>query len=520
VTENEGGYKMNSDLILRMEGVSKAFPGVKALSNVDFSLCRGEVHALMGENGAGKSTLIKVLTGVYKKDSGIMKLNGEAIEPKTPQEAQKLGLSTVYQEVNLCLNLSVAENIFIGRPPKKWGLIDWKKMYKRSEEVLARLDLYIDVKQQLSSYSVAIQQMVAIARAVDISSGVLILDEPTSSLDKYEVQQLFNVMNKLKDEGMAICFVSHFLDQIYEISDRITVLRNGALVGEYRTLELPRTQLVSHMIGREWNPHELDSIKSEDAKTEEVFLSTSGLSKKGKVNPIDLSIHKGEILGLAGLLGSGRTEIARLLFGIDKADHGVVTINNDHFASMFPKKAIQNGIGFCPEDRKVEGIASELTIRENIALAIQAKRGYFPMMSVKQQRKIAEEYIEILNIKTPSAEQRIDNLSGGNQQKVILARWLATEPKLLILDEPTRGIDVNSKMEIRKLILRLAGKGISILIISAELEEMVSCCDRIIVLRDRLKIGEVSGADMSENKIMQMIAEGATLYDKTDRMGA
>lgn len=511
---------MNSDLILRMEAVSKSFPGVKALSNVNFSLRRGEIHALMGENGAGKSTLIKVLTGVYKKDAGSMKLQGEEIEPKTPLEAQQLGLSTVYQEVNLCLNLSVAENIFIGRPPKKWGVIDWKTMNKRSEEILARLDLFIDVKQQLSSYSVAIQQMVAIARAVDISSGVLILDEPTSSLDKYEVQQLFGVMNKLKDEGMAICFVSHFLDQIYEISDRITVLRNGSLVGEYLTQELPRTQLVSHMIGREWNPTELESVKSEKGKTAEVFLSTSGLSKKGKVNPIDLSIRKGEVLGLAGLLGSGRTEIARLLFGIDKADNGVLTIGAEQFSSMYPKQAIQHGLGFCPEDRKVEGIAGELTIRENIALAIQAKRGYFPMLSVKQQKKIAQEYIEILSIKTPSTEQRIDNLSGGNQQKVILARWLATEPSLLILDEPTRGIDVNSKMEIRKLILRLAGKGISILIISAELEEMVSCCDRIIVLRDRLKIGEVTGSEMNENQIMQMIAEGEKVYGKDGRMGA
>jgi monosaccharide-transporting ATPase len=387
---------MESSHILRMEGVNKTFPGVRALSDVNFSLQRGEIHALMGENGAGKSTLIKVLTGVYKKDSGTMELNGVEITPKSPQEAQSLGISTVYQEVNLCPNLSVAENIFIGRPPKKWGRIDWVTMNKRSEEILSRLELYIDVKQQLSSYSVAIQQMVAIARAVDISSGVLILDEPTSSLDKNEVAQLFKVMSKLRDEGMGIVFVTHFLDQVYEISDRITVLRNGMLVGEYLTEKLPRTQLVSHMIGREWNPSELNSVKTEEGKTDEVFLAVQSLSKKGKVNPIDLQIHRGEVLGLAGLLGSGRTEIARLLFGIDKADEGAFMFGSKEFSAMYPKRAIEQGIGFCPEDRKIEGISGELTIRENIVLALQAKRGYFHMLSVREQKKIAQEYIEIL----------------------------------------------------------------------------------------------------------------------------
>lgn len=511
---------MSSDVILQLEGISKEFPGVKALSDVSFSLRKGEIHALMGENGAGKSTLIKVLTGVHSRDSGTARLNGKEIAPKSPLDAQQLGISTVYQEVNLCPNISVAENIFIGRQPRKWGIIDWETMNKRSEELLERLDLFIDVKQQLSEFSVAIQQMVAIARAVDISSGVLILDEPTSSLDANEVKQLFSIMRKLKEQGMGIIFITHFLDQVYEVTDRITVLRNGTLVGEYKTEELTKTALVSHMIGREWNPEELSKDKEKKQLQSDVILEAKGLSKQGSIHPFDLKIRKGEVLGLAGLLGSGRTEIARLIFGIDKSDTGVMMIDQEQMTAMYPQKSIQNGLGFCPEDRKVEGIVGELSIRENIALALQAKSGLFPYISLKKQKELAQHYIELLKIKTPSMEQRIDLLSGGNQQKVILARWLATEPKLLILDEPTRGIDVGSKTEIRKLILQLAASGISILIISAELEEMVSCCDRIMVLRDRYPIGEVSGADMAENRIMQMIAEGAELYGKSSSLGA
>ncbi|MBU5671646.1 sugar ABC transporter ATP-binding protein [Paenibacillus brevis] len=505
---------MDSDILLRMEGIRKEFPGVVALSNVDFCLRKGEIHALMGENGAGKSTLIKVLTGVHKEDAGTIKLRGREIHPRSPLEAQQLGISTVYQEVNLCPNLSVAENIYIGRQPRKRGMIDWNAMHRLSEELLARLDLHLDVKQQLSLYSVAVQQMVAIARAVDISSGILILDEPTSSLDTNEVKQLFSVMRKLKDEGMGILFVTHFLDQVYEISDRITVLRNGLLVGEYETKQLPRTQLVSHMIGREWNPGEMALEKSERGEQTGIFLEAKGLGKKGSIETFDLKIHEGEVVGLAGLLGSGRTEVARLLFGIDKSDSGVMELYGEKLAAIYPQKAIRSGMGFCPEDRKAEGIVGELTIRENITLALQAKHGLFPYIPVSKQKEIAEKYIDLLKIKTPSTEQRIDNLSGGNQQKVILARWLATGPKLLILDEPTRGIDVGSKAEIRKLIFELAAIGISILIISAELEELVNSCDRVIVLRDRVQIGEVSGMEMNESRIMQMIAEGGERYEE------
>ncbi|MEK3890817.1 sugar ABC transporter ATP-binding protein [Bacillus sp. FSL K6-3431] len=499
---------MQEEIVLTAQGISKAFPGVQALNNVNFTLKRGEIHTLMGENGAGKSTLIKVLTGVYGADEGRIDLNGSRIEPKTPQEAQKLGVSTVYQEVNLCPNLSVAENIYIGREILKKGRINWGAIYERSSLLLKRLNLNIDVRKQLSFYSIAIQQMVAIARAVDISSGVLILDEPTSSLDNNEVAQLFAVMRKLKSEGLGIIFVSHFLDQVYGISDTITVLRNGELIGEYPIQELPRKLLVSKMIGRDIVDQNYTNVKANNINEQGIFLKTNDLGRKGSIESMDLTIRKGEIIGLAGLLGSGRSETAKLIFGIDKSDHGSMEIASESFQSMLPKKAIKKGIGFCPEDRKVEGVVGELSIRENIILAKQASKGFFTYISMKEQKKIAQKYIDLLRIKTPNMEERIDNLSGGNQQKVILSRWLATNPKLLILDEPTRGIDVGSKSEIRKLIMDLANEGIAILIISAELVEMVEMCDRITVLRDRQQIGVVSGESMTEKNIMDMIAEG------------
>lgn len=510
---------MSEEILLQMKNMTKTFPGVKALNGVDFALRRGEVHALMGENGAGKSTLIKVLTGVYEMDEGEAYLGGRKLNISSPQEAQNEGISTVYQEVNLCANLTVAENIYIGRLPRTRGAVDWKRMNKGSEQLLARLNLFIDVKQPLSVYSVAIQQMIAIARAVDMSSGVLILDEPTSSLDKQEVKQLFAVMNKLRSEGMGIVFVTHFLDQVYEITDRITVLRNGSFVGEYRTEELPKSSLVSKMIGREWTEQERAPGSGRELPEAETFLSVKEISRKGSIEPVSMKIRKGEIVGIAGLLGSGRTELAKLIFGIDKADQGVITIGSDTFSAMYPKAAIRKGLGFCPEDRKEAGIVGELTIRENIALALQAKKGLFSYIPLRRQQELAAKFIELLRIKTPGMEQRLDHLSGGNQQKVILARWLATEPDLLILDEPTRGIDVGSKGEIRSLIQRLAGQGISILMISSELQEMIECCGRIVVLRDRVQIGEVSGADMNEHHIMNLIAEGAVRHDSTQTAG-
>ena len=499
--------------LLEMKGICKTFPGVKALSNVNFRLYRGEVHGLMGENGAGKSTLIKVLTGVYKLDEGEILLDGIRVEATSPQHAQMMGISTVYQEINLCPNLTVAENIFIGREPMKHGRIDWKEMNKRAELVLGRLNIYIDVTRLLSTYSIAVQQMVAIARAVDISAKVLILDEPTSSLDAAETEQLFKVMRKLKSEGYAIIFVTHFLDQVYEISDRITILRNGELVGEYKTESLPKVELIAKMIGKELA--ELDYLPGEKksacgGKERRLLLSARGVGRRGTIAPFDLDIYEGEILGLAGLLGSGRTETARLLFGADRADEGEVELEGKKMSSMTPRSAIGHRIAFCPEDRKEEGIIGDLTVRENIILALQARKGWFRYIGRKEQEEIADKFIKALNISTPGSEQLVKNLSGGNQQKVILARWLATDPKILILDEPTRCIDIGAKAEIQKIILSLCKAGLGILFISSEMDEVLRCSHRIAVLRDRVKIAELTGDEMDEQVIMHTIARGHT----------
>nr|WP_244535158.1 sugar ABC transporter ATP-binding protein [Gracilibacillus kekensis] len=493
-----------------MENIVKEFPGVRALSNVQLSLYPGEVHALMGENGAGKSTLIKVLTGVYSIDNGSVVLDGKTVHIKNPQDAQEKGISTVYQEVNLCTNLSVTENIFIGREIKKHGRLAWKEMHKRAEALLASLQLKIDVTKLLSSYSVAIQQMVAIARALNVSAQILILDEPTSSLDRDEVKQLFSVIRKLKKDGLAIVFVSHFLDQIYEITDRLTVLRNGEWIGEYMTEELDRVDLVSKMIGKELQ--ELEAVTknvSHESAERETFLTADQVGLKGKIHPFNFDLKKGEIVGFAGLLGSGRTEIARLLFGADKADQGTIKIKGEKLNFSSPRQAIVNNIGFCSEDRKAEGIIPELTVRENIILAIQSVNGWFRYISKTKQTKIADEYIELLNISPANPEQLIKNLSGGNQQKVMLARWLVTDPELLILDEPTRGIDIGAKTEIMKLMTELSQKNKAILFISSELEEILRTSHRIAVLRDRKKVSEYQNQKgLTQQELMKEMAGG------------
>ena len=496
--------------VLVMEGISKAFPGVQALDNVNFTLQKGEIHCLVGENGAGKSTLIKVLTGVDKPDSGTITLDGNEIHVKSPQHAQSLGISTVYQEINLCTNLTVAENILIGWEPHNKGGIDWAKMNIQAAEILQRLlGINIDVTRTLGSYTVAIQQMVAIARALEIASAkILILDEPTSSLDIQETQQLFKVMRKLKDEGVGIVFITHFIGQVYEISDRITVLRNGKLVGTFDTASLPRIELIAKMIGRSLAEFdEMTKIKLESSKhiESEAVLEARGLSRIGAISPFDLDLHAGEVVGLAGLLGSGRTETAGLLFGSDRPDMGSVKINGKLVKDHSPLGSIKRGVALCPEDRKAEGIVDDLTVRENIVLAIQANQGWFKHLSLQEQYEIADKYIELLKIATPSADQPVKNLSGGNQQKVILARWLATNPQVLILDEPTRGIDVGAKAEIQKLVLSLAEEGKACVFISSELEEVLRTCHRIAVLREREKVAEFSG-EVNEHIIMQAIA--------------
>ena len=484
--------------IVNMTSIAKSFPGVVALADVDFSLRKGEIHALMGENGAGKSTLIKILTGVEHPDKGTIELNGRLVQVRSPQHSQELGISTVYQEVNLCTNISVAENIMLGHEPRRLGSIHWKKMNELANQAIKRLGIEVDVTQSLGNYSVAIQQMVAITRALEIlSAKVLILDEPTSSLDIHETELLFDVMRRLKNEGLGIIFITHFLDQVYQIADRITVLRNGNLVGTFETASLPRVELVAKMLGRSLT--DLDAVSRvkleiEKKKERAHLVEAKGLGRTGLLEPIDLELNVGEVVGVAGLLGSGRTEMAGLIFGIDAPDSGSLTVHGKKVDRFSPLESLKRGIALCPEDRKAEGIVGDLTIRENIILALQARYGWFKFLNRQKQNEIAQQYIQLLGIVTPSAEQLVKNLSGGNQQKVILARWLATSPQVLILDEPTRGIDVGAKTEIQKLVLDLAKEGKSCVFISSDLEEVMRVSHRIVVLRDRKKAAEYSGA--------------------------
>ncbi len=501
---------MEENVVLTARGISMTFPGVKALENVDFTLRRGEIHALMGENGAGKSTLIKCLTGINDFEAGEIHIEGVngPVKNHSTREAQNVGISTVYQEVNLCPNLSVAENLFIGREPMtKLHTIDRKSYNVRSQKIMDELGISVDVTQNLENYSLAIQQMVAIARAVDMDCKVLILDEPTSSLDDEEVEKLFVLMRRLRDQGVGIIFVTHFLEQVYAVCDRITVLRDGHFVGEYPIADLPRVKLVAAMMGKDLNDLEEIHKESLDVKNAALEISAKGLSHTGTVKPFDLDIHKGEVVGIAGLLGSGRSELARSIYGADKANTGTLEVGGKEVKINQPIDAMHLGMGMLPDDRKAEGIIADLSVRENIILALQAKKGMFKLLSRAKQEEIADEMIRTLQVKTPTRETLIKQLSGGNQQKVILGRWLATNPDFLILDEPTRGIDVGTKAEIQKLILKLAGEGKSILFISSEISEMLRTCSRMAIMRDGEKVGELDH-ELTQENVMKAIAGG------------
>ena len=502
---------MEQGAVLQMRGICKYFPGVRALQDVDFTLRRGEIHALMGENGAGKSTLIKVLTGVYPKDGGEVRIegvDGPAVI-RSPQDAQNAGISTVYQEITLCPNLSVAENMYIGRT--KGAVTNWRKMNSGAGKILESLGIPASPQQQLGSCSIAVQQMVAIARAVDMECKVLILDEPTSSLDEQEVQKLFGLMRDLREKGVGIIFVTHFLEQVYEVCDRITVLRDGQLVGEYIIEDLPRVELVSKMLGKELD--DMADIKGESGgvatdREGAPVLEARGLCSSAGIKPFDFSIRRGEVNGFTGLLGSGRSECVRAIFGADHVTGGTVKMDGREVKIKKPLDAMKQGIGYLPEDRKGDGIVGDLSVRENIILAYQVMKGFFHPVSRAQAEAFADNYIQLLEIKTASADTPIKSLSGGNQQKCILARWLLTDPKYLILDEPTRGIDIGTKIEIQKLVLRLAEKGTSATFISSEIDEMLRTCSRLIVMRDRKAVGELSGEDLTQTKIMATIAGG------------
>jgi monosaccharide-transporting ATPase len=495
--------------ILALSGITKRFGDIEVLRDVQLKLYPGEIHALMGQNGAGKSTLIKVLTGVFPASSGEIRLGGNVVRPGSPIAAQQLGISTVYQEVNLCPNLSVAENMFAGRYPRKGLRIDWAAVHTQARELLARIGLSIDVTRLLASYPVAVQQMVAIGRALGVKAQVLILDEPTSSLDDDEVRKLFAVLRTLRDEGLAIVFVTHFLNQVYAVSDRITVLRNGGWVGEWPVADLPAPKLIAAMLGRELAAAQARTAPPQVADVDAApLLRAEGLGQSTQLQPLDLQVRAGEVVGLAGLLGAGRTELARLLFGLETPDRGTLQIDGKLVRFASPSDAIAAGLALCPEERKTDGIVAELSVRENIALALQARMGVGKFLSHAEQTRLAERFVAQLGIKTASIETPIGLLSGGNQQKAVIARWLATAPRLLILDEPTRGIDVAAKQEIMEQILKLAEAGMAVVFISSEISEVVRVAHRIVVLRDRRKVGELP-AGSTEDDVYEMIAAGA-----------
>ncbi len=498
-----------SEVLLEIKGLEKTFPGVRALKGVQLTVNKGEVHSLMGENGAGKSTLIKVLTGIYQKNGGTIVFDGKEIDCKTPIEANEAGISTIYQELNLVLFQTVYENLFLGREPRtSFGSIDRKKMISESERILKDLGINVDVTKPLSNYSTAIQQMVAIARAVSLDARLVIMDEPTSSLDKKEVSVLFRIIRQLKAKGISVIFISHKLDEIFEIVDRLTVFKDGEYVGDYDIEELDQFRLINLMVGKE-------NVKLERKKTgynfadKENAVVMKNIRQGMRLNGIGIDIKKGEILGLAGLLGSGRSELAQVLFGTRKPDDGEVFWWGQPANIKKPVDAINKGMGFCTEDRKTEGIVPHLSVKENMTLALLPKIQKMGFVDSKKQDEIAKQYIERLKIKTPTPEQMICNLSGGNQQKVLLARWMCMNPKLIILDEPTRGIDVGAKAEIEILIQELSDAGISILMISSEIAELERNCDRVVVMRDGRAVGEVIDKDINQDKIMELIAKGS-----------
>jgi len=499
--------ELNS-VLLSAQDISISFGGIKALDKVNISVESGSIHALLGENGAGKSTFIKVLTGVYQRDSGSLYLNGVAIDNKTVGDSQRSGISTVFQEVNLVSSMTVIENLTLQSQPCRWGLIKSKSAKKYAQDMLDVVGLDIDPHRLLGSYSVAIQQMVAIARALSFDAKLLILDEPTASLDKEEIRRLFSLMNQLKNKGIGIIFVTHFLDQVYDISDRISVLRNGKHVGSFKTKDLSREALIQCMVG-----HDLDDLnrvydhESSSKKTFPQYVKVEGISKKNVLSPVNVNIGRGEVVTLAGLLGSGRTELVELVYGVNNPDHGVITINNKKVKIATPKQAMLHRFGLCPEDRKHSGLIADLSVRENIIIALQSRQGWLHQMSKVRQNELVDEMVNSLRIATHDMERPVSELSGGNQQKVILARWIVTEPSLLILDEPTRGIDVGAHHDIILLIRKLCEKGMSMLVVSSELEELVVFADRVLVMRDKKMVAELSGEKINCNAIIEAIAQ-------------
>lgn len=497
---------------MQMEHISKAFPGVVALVDAHVHVNRGEVHALVGQNGAGKSTLIKLLTGAYRRDSGTIIFDGRAVDFQSPQQAQNSGISTIYQEINLVPFRSVAENVFMAREPRRFGFIDWRKMRAETATLLKRLSVSIDVTQPLLNFNIAIQQMVAIARAISFESKLVVMDEPTSSLNEREVETLFTIIRQLKADGVSVIFVGHRLDELYAICDRVTIMRDGRTVDVCDMKGLPKVELVAKMLGKELSEVRRQgqtSFKVGQHHVEpKVLLEARGLRHGRVLQGASVTVHAGEIVGLAGLLGSGRSEVARAVFGADPLEEGEVYVEGQRAHFHSPADAIHAGIGFCPEDRKMDGIIPYLSVRENLTLAALPTLARNGIVSREKQLEIVDRFIKRLDIKTVGPEQKIRELSGGNQQKVLLARWLCLHPKLLILDEPTRGIDVGAKAEIQALIEELAEKGLGVLMISSELEELLEGSDRVVVLHDGQTVASLNREDLSLGTVVAAMAHG------------
>ena len=491
---------------MELTGTTVRFGATVALDHVDFRMFPGEVHSLMGENGAGKSTLIKALTGALIPDAGTLILDGEARAFHSPHDAQDAGISTVYQEIDLLPNLSVAENILLGREPRRLGMIDTAKMRQQAREILHDLGLDLDPVAPLGTHSLAIQQLVAIARAISRDLKVLVLDEPTSSLDLDEVAELFRVIRELKERGVAILFVSHFLDQVYEICDRITVLRDGALVGEYLTTELLRIDLVQKMLGREASFFKARERVEKTIEPDVAYLSARDVTSGTGIKGANVDVAEGEVLGLAGLLGSGRTELARALTGVDRPDAGIIRIEGEARDLDTPRRALSLGVVYSSENRRSEGLVGDMSIAQNIALALQAQRGALRPLSAAKVRELAESWVEALDIRPADIDVPVRHLSGGNQQKVMLARLLAISPRFLVLDEPTRGIDVGAKVEIQNLVGEMADNGLSVVFISAELEEVLRVGDRVAILRDGRIVDTAFSAELDPDSLMALVA--------------
>ncbi|WP_375449966.1 sugar ABC transporter ATP-binding protein [uncultured Devosia sp.] len=496
--------------LLSMTGIEKRFAGIPALSGASLDIAPGEIHALIGQNGAGKSTMIKVLTGYHRRDAGEVLFAGQPFEVASPNQAQASGISTIYQEINLVPLRSVTENICLGREARRFGLLDWNAMHGEAERLLTTFGIAIDVRRPLLDFNTATQQMVAIARAIGFSARLVIMDEPTSSLDEGEVAMLFKVIRQLKADGVSVVFVSHKLDELYRVCDRVTIMRDGKTVLTADMATIGKLELVSSMLGRDVSQaqgHATAFTKGRREKGETVF-SARNLAARQAVQDVSFDVRRGEIVGFAGLLGAGRTETARLIFGVDRSRAGSMQVETRPHDPQRPRDAIAAGMGFVTEDRKLEGIVPELSVAENMTLALLPRISRNGVVSQTRQRELVEGFIRQLAIKCSGPNQKIRELSGGNQQKVLLARWLATDPKFLILDEPTRGIDVGAKGEIQALIRALADQGLAVLMISSELEEVVEGADRVFVLREGRTVAELEGDAISEDRVLGAMADG------------